>query len=316
MWIARRRPARRRYKPIELAGYLREAVARCAHAASSRSFEGKPLASSGRGDELARLVEEGGSLLHRGLRSNMNTATQAQRDVGPTGERALPQEHDFPAVMPVEAANRLPRGFALTRDELHDDLSPLPGRTKERTVDAWRDHRVVAGEPLAGGVRRSLRGGEQRVEPAQQPGSLRLSRGIKEALGREECRHGHRLGVSEREVRQARHTGLEAVDDVEPSLREGEREVRAHAHGDRHRAAARDGERWPDRHEVAELAALKRTASFAQVSRAGRRRENRDGVAQASQLARDAGDVVVHVVRLRPRERRDETDSEAHLGRV
>ena len=35
---------------------------------------------------------------------------------------------------------------------------------------------------------------------------------------------------------------------------------------------------------------------------------------EASQLVRDSGDVVVHVVRLRPDERRDKADSETHTG--
>ncbi len=299
-------------EPIELAGDLREVVGRGARSRSRSRFEGEPLAAFWRGHELARLVEQGGAVLRGRLRPDVHTASEAQRDVRLAGERALPDEHDLPAVAPVEAANRLPRRFALAGDELDDDLPPLPGRAEERPVDPRRDHRVVAGEALGRRLRRLLGCGEQRVDPAEQPRALRLARREEEAVRREERRDGERVRVAQREVREARQPRLEAVDDVERAVGECEREVRADADGRGHRAAAGDGQCGADRDHVAELAPLQRAPARAEVGGAVGRRQHGDGVAESPQLAGDAGDVVVHVVRLRPGERRDEADSEAH----
>ena len=138
--------------------------------------------------------------------------------------------------------------------------------------------------------------------------------GYAEALRREERRDGETLGVAQREVRQARQPGLEAVHDVEPSESQRARQVRSHA--DRHAdaAAARDRHRRAEDDEpvVVERSVVERDASRGQVGCAVRRRDDRDSVAERAQFSRDAGDVLVHVVRLRPGERSDEADPERH----
>src|SRR5439155_7926398 len=54
------------------------------------------------------------------------------------------------------------------------------------------------------------------------------------------------------------------------------------------------------------------TSSSCQVAGPIRGRQDRDGMAERAKLRRDAGNVLVHVVRLRPGERCDEADTERH----
>ena len=53
-----------------------------------------------------------------------------------------------------------------------------------------------------------------------------------------------------------------------------------------------------------------------QVGRTARRRDHGHLVPEPAQLVADASDVLVDLVRLRPGERRDEADAEAHRVRV
>jgi hypothetical protein len=104
------------------------------------------------------------------------------------------------------------------------------------------------------------------------------------------------------------------VDDVEATRFECEPQVRTRPDRDAHPAAPRDRHRGADRDHLRVRAVEERAPAGAKVGRAVRRREHGDLVAELAQLPRGPGDVLVHVVRLRPRERRDETDPEAHPG--
>ena len=82
------------------------------------------------------------------------------------------------------------------------------------------------------------RGGDERVDPAEEPLPLRLPGRIAEPLRREEARHAQRARIAKGEIREARQPGLEAVDDVEPAAGESRRQVGAHADGEADAAAA------------------------------------------------------------------------------
>ena len=104
---------------------------------------------------------------------------------------------------------------------------------------------------------------------------------------------------------------LEAVDDVVLALAQREREVRAHADRHAEAGAARDGMLGADGDHLRVQAAVERTPSGQEVGGSARRRDDGDRVAEGAQRFRDAGDVLVDLVRLRPGERRDEADAEA-----
>ena len=67
---------------------------------------------------------------------------------------------------------------------------------------------------------------------------------------------------------------------------------------------------------VAVVRSVQSAGSGGEVARAVRRREDGDGVAERAELRRDTRHVFVDVVRLRPGERRDETDAQSHVVRV
>ena len=94
----------------------------------------------------------------------------------------------------------------------------------------------------------------------------------------------------------------------------GERQSQVGAYGDRHAHArpAGDRDRRADGDDLLVGAALQRPAPREQVARARRRRQHGHLVAEPPQRGGGSLDVRVHLVRLRPRERRDEADAEAH----
>ena len=241
----------------------------------------------------------------------MHPAAEPKRDVRAGGNRSLSYEHELPAVSLVETPDGGASDLALARNELDDDSLRLLRRVEEPAVDAGRDHRVVARRRWAAASAVACEVASSASIPPST-GALRLARGIEEALGREERRH-RQLPCRGGEIGQARHARLEPVDDVEPPLRQREREVRARPRSC-HGAAARDGERRADGDEVAEPRRLERSTPVPEVAGAGRRRDDGHHMAELAKLGRDTGDVVVHVVRLRPRERRDETDSRLTSG--
>ena len=151
---------------------------------------------------------------------------------------------------------------------------------------------------------------QKRVDACEQPLPLRAARRVAEALGREEGRNRERPRVPEGEVREARQSRLEAVHDVEPAARECEREARAHADRNSHPASSRDRDGRADGDQLRRLVegAEQRTPPGGEVAGAVRGSQDGDGMAAVPQLARQPVHVLVHVVRLRPGERRDERD--------
>jgi hypothetical protein len=105
------------------------------------------------------------------------------------------------------------------------------------------------------------------------------------------------------------------VHDVETAAAEGEREARADADGDAHAAPAGDRDRRSEGDELRVLEVPEQcSAAGREVAGPVRRRKDDDHVAPAPQLARESVHVLVHVVRLRPGERRDERYP--HVARV
>ena len=247
----------------------------------------------------------------------MDTAAQCERHAGPGGERLRAQEDELPAGQLTQAAQSRARERQLAGVQLDGDEPSLRPGPEELDVHAGREHAVVAGEANRRGFGRLRREGDERVDATEQLLAQRPAGRVAEALGRDEGGDGQRLGVTECEVGDARQPGLEAVDDVEASLLEGEGEVRAHPDGDAHAALPGDRHRGADREHVGVEPARERPPAGEKVGRAAGGGEHGDGVPEPPQLGGDTGDVLVHLVRLRPGERRDQADAqEAHVGRV
>ena len=204
------------------------------------------------------------------------------------------------------------RPFGLAPFE-HDEAL-LARRLEQRRVDSFGDEPVITRKPQRGGSRRLLRRREQDVEPAEQLLALRPPRRVREPLGREERGDCQALGLAQSEVGETRQRRLEAVDDVEAPGAQGTRDIGAHADGDTHAAPARDRDRRPEGEQLPAVhrSIEQREPARGKVGGAIRRRDDRYRVAEDAQLPRDARDVLVHLVRLRPRERCDEADAKRH----
>ena len=178
------------------------------------------------------------------------------------------------------ARDRPPRDLELERD--HVTLSP---GLEEVGVHSDRHEPIVAVEAIGGCGHRLFRGGEERVDPYPQTISSRPPRRVAEPLGREERRRSERVGRCEREIREAREAGLEAVDDVEAPSAEREREVRANAHRDSDVRPPRDRDRRPDRDHVLVDSAVQGSTPGEEIARSRGRREHRDLVAEPAESA-------------------------------
>ena len=208
----------------------------------------------------------------------------------------------------------------LLRAPLDDEAPSCRGSAEELEVDADGQDPVVAGEARG---RRLRHCGTRRREGVHAPEQLLplLPPGwVSEALRRVEGRHGELpRRVAEREVGEAREARLVRVDDVEAVARERELEARPHPQGDAEPAAARDGNGRPHRDDVLEREALadellQRPAACGEGGRPPRRGEDDDLVPATAQRLGRARHVVVDRVRLRPRERGDHADAEAHAN--
>src|SRR5262249_14560129 len=106
----------------------------------------------------------------------------------------------------------------------------------------------------------------------------------------------------------------EAVTAVTPPRLEREREIRARA--DRHAdpAAARDRNGRPEGDDVRVEAVQQCPAACRELFRLVRGGEDRDRVTEAAQLVGDPGHMLVYIVWLRPRERRDEAKPHPDLA--
>ena len=206
---------------------------------------------------------------------------------------------------------RAPRGL-----ELDDDELLLGARLEPLEVDPERDDPVVAVEALGGGFRGPDRRREQPVHPRPEAVAAGAPGGVDQAVDREERRRGQGLGRGEREVRDAREPWLEAVDDVVVAAGEREAEVRAHGHRHAQVRSSRERDRRADRYDRGFVAALQGLPPGHEIARARRRSQDGHLVAAPAQRFRGSRDVAVHLVRLRPGERRHETDPKAHFSQV
>ncbi len=181
-------------------------------------------------------------------------------------------------------------------------------------VDAGRDDEVVAGKAFLGRVAHVVGEGDQRVDPPQQLLPLRACRRVPEPVDGGEGRDPERVRVAEGQVGERRQPRVEPVHEVVRALLERLAEVRLHAHGDAELRPARHRHRRAHGEHVGLLAAQQRAPPGQQVGRPGGRRDHRHLVAARPQGTRDACDVVVHVVRLRPRKRRHQADPHRSEG--
>ncbi len=231
-------------QPIELGCDLGEAVARCATAGRRRGFSASRSLPSGAGtNSLAAFRRVARSSVDGCVR----TWTRPRRRRGTYGLPASALSRSSTTSQPsrssrlriaVRAASRSPGTSSTTMVHCF-----LPGR---RACDhPGRDHGVIAREALGCRVRRLLGRREQGVDPAEQSCALWLARREEQPVGGEERRDGQRVRVAQREVRKARQSRFEAVDDVERAVGQREREVGADADRRGHRARRETGSAGP-----------------------------------------------------------------------
>ena len=169
-----------------------------------------------------------------------------------------------------------------------------------------RHELVAAGETDGGRLRDRFVRREQRVDPREQALPLRAGGRVAEPVRREERRRGQRGGVAQRQIRQARQSRLETVHHVEAAPRKGEREARADADRHAHAAPTGDPHRRADCDQLRVVEVSEQGASpGCQIAGAVRGGQDRDRMTASTQLTREPVHVLVHVVRLRPGERRD-----------
>ena len=210
----------------------------------------------------------------------MDARSEVARDRRPCDQRARAKQHELPAWKLPQGVHDGARDDAFVRAQFEHDRLALLRRREELSVDAGRHDPVVTGEALFGGVAHFLGERDQRVDAAEQLLARRTRGRIAEPVRRDERRDRERVGVAEREVRERRQPGLEAVDDVE-SERERLAKVGLHADRDAELRAPRDGDRRPDRDHVGPLARGERAPAREQVGRLRRRCDDRDLVAPA-----------------------------------
>ena len=225
-------------------------------------------------------------------------------------------ERGFPARELLQEPKQSARRRATGNLELDGDHVSLRRRGERAEVEAERNDGVLALEAVARRLRGLLRGCEKRVDAGSEAVAAGASRGISEPVDREERRRSERVRRVQREVGQAGESRLEPVHDVEAAL--GQREAEVRSHGDRHAHVrpSREWDRRADGDDLRIVAALERPAPGQEVARARGRRQDRHRMAALAERFRRAVDVRVHLVRLRPRERRDEADAETHSSQV
>ena len=217
--------------------------------------------------------------------------------------------HGFEPGLPSLSYLALRDADALVRAELDDDRAVLlGGRCEERRVDARRHRAVVAGKALARRGAHAVGERDQRVDPAEQLLACRSRRRVAEAVRGDEGRDRERIGVAQGEVGQRGESRLEAVDDVEPEG-QGLAEVRLYSDRYAELGATRHGDRGSHCDHLGTLPRRECAPARQQVARACRGGDDGDLVAERTKLAGDPANVVVDVVRLRPRERGHQANS-------
>ena len=237
-----------------------------------------------------------------------------------TVERPRAQEHELPVglrgELARERAQERPLRSAATRATTI--LRFARGR-EPLEVDAERDELVPAREaqrrpPRAVSVARR----EQRVEPAEQPLALRSAPAGRRAARREK----NVATVSASASRSARYERLgrpgskPCTTSKRPAASATARFARTPT-GTPMRLRREIGTAGPSATNSAVEPGRERAAAGGEVAGAVRRREHGRPVAARAELPREPGDVLVHVVRLRPGEGGDEGDPKCHRsGRV
>ena len=205
---------------------------------------------------------------------------------------------------------------ALVRAQLDDDRLPLrrPARSSVG-VDAGREQAVVAREALLGRVAHRLVERDQRVEPPEQLLALRARGRIAEPVRRDERRDRERVAC--RGARGRRATAARARSRA----RRRTRPARARARGSPGRRPARRAASGARSGSPGRPRSRRRRSPRSSARRPASRSAARvDGAStvtscpSATQRAGDARDVLVDVVRLRPRERRHEADAHRSKG--
>ena len=289
--------------------------------AGGARLEREPREAVRRRDEDRRLVEDRRAA--RRSRARVRTSTRSTSVRGTYGRvvsgfvrsSVSRQSGSSPSVCSAAREQR-PLGLA----PLEHDQPLLVHRLEQRRVDALGDEPVVARESVAAAAAAvSSRRREQRVDPAEQPLALRAPRRVGEALRREERRDGEALGVAQREVREARQRRARS----RARRRSGRCGARARGSSARRRGTPTRlrreiGTAGPSDDEPLSSSEPLWSASRPAARSAARFDDARIVTACPSTRSSCAmpGDVLVHVVRLRPRERRDEADPERHRARV
>ena len=284
----------------------------CDRGAGGARLHSDTAKTAQRGNEDRGLVQDRRPRLSRPRGPDADPAAKPGRNRGTAGQRLRPQQRQLPARELFHDREQRLRQEPFAGPPLADDHVALLDRVKALGVDPERCQPIVAGEAERGRGCRLRRDREQRVDAREEAAPLRLSRRVAQPLGREEARDRQRAAVPKGDVRQARKPRLEAMDDVVAAARERQREVGPDAHREPDPAAPRDRHRRAERDHFAVRPVLERAAARDQVGRPPRWRQDRDVVAEASELGRRARDVLVHVVRLGPGEGRDQADPEAH----
>ena len=226
------------------------------------------------GTKIEALLKIGRAHAGVARRAHVDAGGEVARDRRPGDQRPRAEQHELPARQLAQRVHDGARDDALVRAQLEHDRLALLRRREELRVDAGREQPVVAGEALLGGVAHLVGERDQRVDAAEQLLARRARGRIAEPVRRDERRDRERVGVAEREVRERRQPGLEAVDDVEAE-RERLAKVRLHADRDAELRPARDGDRRADRDHVGPLARGERAPAGEQVGRLRRRGDHR-----------------------------------------
>ena len=264
-------------------------------AAASRRSRFRPC---GEGTKIAALFRSVGARLAGAKRHDPHSVEHRARHERAAEHRARAHEHDLPPRQLAQRAKHSARDRARKRAPLDHDHVTLGGRREALDVHALGDDAVVAGEALPRRRRGALGRREQRVDAVEQTLALRLARRVREALRREERRDREGLRVAECEVREARQSGLDSVNDVVAPFAERELEVEARTDRHAHLRAARDRHRRPDGDQLRVGAALQDLPPGCEVARAVRRSEDGHVVTERPQLPGDPVDVLVDGVRL------------------
>ena len=247
----------------------------------------------------------------------MDAVAQRGRDRRPGRERLRPQEHGLPAGQLAQRAERRAGDRERARVELDHDEPALARRCEQRRVDSRRDETEVAGEALRRRRRGLLGGRQERVDPREQLLAQRSPRREAEPLGREERRDAR--APASRAGRGTRCSGR-------PGSKPCTTSKRPCSSASWRLARTPTGTPRLDRRETGTAAPIAirsarspRASARCPATRSAFRLEGASTVTvwpSARSCLGDPGDVLVHVVRLRPRKRGHEADPHAGLTRI